>query len=315
MSDGIPESVTQQDRGARNHVRSDLGSAATPVTYFAVPMQQQFAANEQAVATKPYAGAFAHDPTVPLDWAKSIQDGPMSPDEANSPTEADLAALVANVDSYADSGYTVLEGPTGYVQSRMVMPGVTSEMMRWWFVWSPLESERYTLWFPQAHISNWVEDPDRIADTSLSFEERFYNNVNYVKEYIGSQALPIEIHFTTPSEIGLDEAALKAAGFTISASGYCCFGMAPEITTMLMVHLGRDTDQGMEWVSRYWIGTHPAMRRFPGGDKAAALFEKLGMDKDGLLNLAYELSVHDMTEYTNLARILPGLFARFSKEA
>ena len=82
---------------------------------------------------------------------------------------------------------------------------------------------------------------------------------------------------------------------------------------MLMLHLARDTERGLELISRYWIGAHPEFIRFQGGSDAPALLGKMEMDRDAIENLAYEMSVHDMTEFNLLARILPGIHQTFGR--
>ncbi len=77
--------------------------------------------------------------------------------------------------------------------------------------------------------------------------------------------------------------------------------------------LARDTEAGMELFSRYWIGAHPELHRFPEAEGAAALLTKMNLDADGPLQLAYDMSVHDMTEYSHLARMLPRLFSALGK--
>lgn len=297
----------------RRHLRADAGSTPTPVTYYPVPLQMRLLENAKAIEGKPYADAFTRDLTVSPDWSKSLQDGPMPFDRTMTPSIADLARFASDPEGYPDSGYALLDGPTAYIQSRVVMPGVTTEMFRWWFTWHPIENERYSLWYPHAHVSNRVEYPGRLADKSLSFEERLFGNVNYVEEFIGATSLPIHIHFSHPRDLGMDEDALDRAGLTTSVSGTLRFGMAPEVTSALMLHLARDTEAGMELFSRYWIGAHPELHRFPGAEGAAALLAKMNLDADGALQLAYDMSVHDMTEYSHLARILPRLFSAFGK--
>lgn len=293
------------------HARGDVGGTLTPITYYPVPMQEQLQENARAVADKPYGDVFDPDLTVPLDWAKSLQLGPMPLEQTITPGVADIARYVADPGQYPDSGYAVLDGPTAYVQKRMLMPNVTTEMFRWWFTWFQLEKERFTLWFPQAHIVNRPEDPARLADTSLSFEERLYGNPNYVEEYIGAFKLPVYIHFTHPEELGVDPEALKRNGLTTSASGTLRIATSPDVTAGLMLHLARDTDAGLELFSRYWIGAHPELQRFKGADGIGPLLKQMHLDEEGAKVLAYELAVHDMSEFNHLARILPTLYARF----
>ncbi len=167
------------------------------------------------------------------------------------------------------------------------------------------------LWFPYAHVDNSVADPARLADTALSYEQRLYNNPNFVEGFIGPSSLKIVIHFTDPVELGFDKALLRRSRFTTGACGTIRLAEAPETTFMLMVHLARDTGRGLELLSRYWIGAHPEFKRFQGGSDAPALLGKTGMDRTAMEMLAYEMSVHDMTEFSTLAGLLPGLHHRF----
>ena len=82
---------------------------------------------------------------------------------------------------------------------------------------------------------------------------------------------------------------------------------------MLMLHLALDTPAGMELFSRYWIGAHPEFIRFPGGRNAPALLTKMGMNAAAVERLAYEMAVHDMTEFAHLGHILPDLFLSFGQ--
>ena len=285
----------------------------SPVTYYPVAMQKQFFKNRKALEGKPYAEFFTPDLTVPTDWAKLIQNGPMPLEQTLTPSVGDINKLLDPLMRFPDAGYALLDGPAAYAQSRIEMAGVTTDMFKWWFMWHPLERQRYMLWFPQAHIDNYVADPERLADTSLSYERRLYNNPNFVDEFIGPNSLKIVIHFTDPAELGLDKMAMVRAGFKASASGTIRIADAPDTTFMLMLHLARDTERGLELFSRYWIGAHPEFNRFQGGADAPALMTKMGMDREAIERLAYEMSVHDMTEFNQLARILPPLYAAYGR--
>jgi hypothetical protein len=40
---------------------------------------------------------------------------------------------------------------TGYVAVRAPMPGLTGEMVEWWYAWNPRDPIRYQIWFPWTH--------------------------------------------------------------------------------------------------------------------------------------------------------------------
>ncbi len=296
---------------AVERVGATEGRVLTPVTYYPITMQKQFDLNKKAVHGQPYVDFWNEDLTVPSAWAKALQRGPLSADQTLTPSVEDVNKIFDPSFAFPDAGHALLEGPCAYSQARIEMPGVTTDMFKWWFLWHPVEKERYMLWFPHAHIDNYVVDPERLTDKTLTYEQRLYGNPNHVEEFIGPSSLKIIIHFTDPVELGFRPEVLHNAGITASASGPISVADAPDTTFMFMLHLARDTERGMELFSRYWIGAHPEFKRFQGGADAPALLKTMGMDSGSLEALAYEMSVHDMTEFNQLAVMLPELYRRF----
>jgi 2,4-diacetylphloroglucinol hydrolase len=282
------------------------------LTYQSMPLQHQLAHNRVAMTGKPYASFFDVEMAVPTAAAESLLIGQLKKSDTLPPSVAGINQLLNPHYRTPDHGYAVLDGSTVYVQSRTFMPGVTTDMIKWWFTWHPGENERYMLWYPHAHIENSVVDQARLADKSLSYEKRLYGNPNRVKEFINStEPLEIIIHFTDPVELGLDAKALKQQGFTVSASAIVSPAQAPDVINSMMIHLGRNVDGGAEMVNRYWIGAHPDLLRFKGAEKAPGLMAHLGMNDQIAENSAYEFAVHDMIEFNHLAKILPSLYAQF----
>ncbi|MCO6181114.1 DAPG hydrolase family protein [Ciceribacter sp. RN22] len=282
------------------------------VTYLPLVSQKLYAENEKAVRSSPYASHLDADLSVPSEAAKAIQSGPLDSSRTLTPSAENLNVLIDPEYKTAEHGYAVLGDQMAYAQSHMFMPGVTTDMFKWWFTWHPIEKERYMLWFPQAHIDNSVEDPSRLANPSLSYEERLYGNPNRIQEWIGPSRLDAIIHFTDPSLLGFDGDKLRKLGFTASASGVCYATPAPDIPFTLMVHLARDTPAGLELFSRYWIGAHPDMARFRNAEKAPGMLRQIGFNAEVAEMTAYEMSVHDLTEFNHLARVLPALYRDFS---
>ena len=95
----------------------------TPITYYPVSLQKQFASNRDLVAGKPYASFFTPDLEVPISWAKELQQGPLLPGQALTPSISDLTRLFDASGGSPKAGYAVLEGPTAYVQGHTLMPG------------------------------------------------------------------------------------------------------------------------------------------------------------------------------------------------
>ncbi|WEE02672.1 DAPG hydrolase family protein [Serratia marcescens] len=287
------------------------------ISYYQVPMQKRLKINEKGIQGKPYAEFFDSNLDAPVEMIRALEQGPLAKEHILQPTKAGLKTLLERFDEFPVSGYAVVEdgGPCAYAQSRHIFPGVTTEMFKWWFCWHPIESERYYLWFPHAHIHNSVVDPKRLADTRLSYAERLYGNPNHITEYIGDNYLDGVIHFNAPESFGVESELLKKHRFTFNASGIITPYDAQSTPLVLMIHLGRDTPQGMEMVNRYWIGTHESWDRFDkfpdGGKRSREYIAKAGMTKASLEGFAYEMAVHDMTEFSSLGRFLPEIYARF----
>ncbi len=104
-----------------------------------------------------------------------------------------------------ENGYCSMPNGTGYVAINNVFPGVTVEMVKWWFAWHPLEDLRYRLWFPKGHFGIEVSDADRaiITDPSVPMEEKIYGRVHHVIEDTGTGPEDIRIEFISPEAMGL----------------------------------------------------------------------------------------------------------------
>lgn len=274
-------------------------------------MQRQFEAARRAVAGSPYEKYISDVLMVPERMALTLQHGPIDPATATPPTPEGLSDLISGRVKAADTGYCLIEGPTLYVQSRVDFPGSTPEMFEWWFWWHALDSRRYMIWFPYSHIDASVDDPVRLADVSLSYAARVYDNANHVVEYMGGDLFKSTIRFMDPTRLGIDSDAIRSGGFAASASGLLEVPGFPHITVGMMLHMVRPNETGMELLSRYYLGSHPALRRFPGSDQAHSLLQQGGMTPERMELVAFELSIHDMTEWNNLARLLPTLYAEF----
>jgi hypothetical protein len=303
---------TPQAAAAMPAGQADAYGKWSTVTYMPVEYQLQHQLNIATIQDTRYAPFFDTNMSVPSDAARSLLTGQLDASQALTPSAENLNLLFDPSYKTPDNGYAVLDGQMAYAQSRTIMPGITTDMFKWWFAWHPLEKERYMLWFPQAHIDTSVEDPTRLRDTSLSYEKRLYNNPNRIQEWIGPNALDSIIHFSEPADLGFDPQLMRLAGFTASASAICYSTAEPDIPFTLMVHIARDTNAGLELISRYWIGAHRDMARFNNADKTAAMLQRMGFNEQLLESMAYELSVHDMTEFHHLARILPSLYQAFA---
>ncbi len=185
------------------------------------------------------------------------------------------------------------------------MPGVSPEMVDWWFGWRLPSSERFRLAHPKAHRKSAAAlDRARERDPRA----RYVGNVAYVDAQIGPDLMKLAIAFFAPSDFSLDPARVDQAGTAI------CGRVALRergIEIARLVHFVRRTNDGAEMLSRFYLGD----MRFtaPAIGPLLSLFantrrqrRRAIRDDSGLYLLR-----HCAEEMNHLAQILPGLYERF----
>jgi DAPG hydrolase PhiG domain len=70
----------------------------------------------------------------------AIERGPIAAADALLPTQLDR--LLDPTPLAAETGWCTLDDGTGYVAVLTPMPGVTSEMVDWWYTWNPRDPIR-----------------------------------------------------------------------------------------------------------------------------------------------------------------------------
>lgn len=208
----------------------------------------------------------------PLAWqcySKSID-----PKDALRPEDMELLCRPGYFD--VEAGYCNMEDGTYYQARYIDMPGVTLEMIDWWFIWHfvgpnreivPKEhgNLRYKIWCPNCHWDTgfiFEEDLKRSLDDNIPMRERRYGNRNYMLEtwdvtkpyteedipkmnYLKGIALnPVEFGFN-PSLLNT-----KAAGSII-----CSTHEGWSKTGDMTIYQFRENDHGVELRIRDWVGT------------------------------------------------------------
>ena len=91
-----------------------------------------------------------------------------------------------------ESGVRRLRDGTVEVASLVSMPGVTSDMFRWWFSDYLQTTEHYRMWHPEDHV--W-----------MGWEHKTLGKItgshHLVHEYIGGDLMKLRIQFAWPQEI------------------------------------------------------------------------------------------------------------------
>ncbi len=189
-----------------------------------------------------------------------------------------------------------LPDATYLVSVRTTMLNVKADMVRWWFVDFLQTTQHYNWWHPKDHV--WMDwenkKPGEIIGAS-----------HLVHEYIGGELSKLRIQFVNSSEFfGYD--ANDEETFVICAR----VGLLDvEMNIAKMCHVIRNTQNGAEMRSRFWLG-HVAKR---DGNKTisslegfignTALARLLVLDKQS----AKDLKRHAKEEMKYLAQLLPPL--------
>ena len=61
-------------------------------------------------------------------------------------------AVLESAELQSEMGYALLPNGNYLVSMTCPMPGVTTDMIQWWFWWHPQADERYQAWFPGEHF-------------------------------------------------------------------------------------------------------------------------------------------------------------------
>jgi len=281
-----------------------------PVTYYPVATQRALERNRERVRGKPYAHYF--DPKMYLrEEVLPALQAPMDPRHAISTSPADLNSLLASGHHAVETGYCGLPDGSAYTASLTHFPGCTPEMLGWWMWWHSVEAERYTLWYPWCHVSVKRDDLAEALAPGLSHEQRFIGSTHVIREFIGAECMDILIRFVDPAELGFDTARFAEAGIKGHACGHVYF-QRPRLRVATMVHLVRDTEDGFELRSRYWMADRVSLQLGPVSiplDGAARLTG--AKHRLAGARLGYEQLLHDQTEFTHLAGFLAAIYREF----
>lgn len=200
-------------------------------------------------------------------------------------------------------GWWQLEDGTALIANCTFFPKLTGEIFDWWFAWHPIDRLRYALWDNEDHYDVYLEDPARSRDMNLSMQERHWGSVHNIWEDIGTGNIDLlRIAFKKPSELGYDMSKIG----TEACNALCCAnvhvmgrGEIPDVP-VVMTHFLRPVEGGSELRSRFWFGWQiidgKPVKSIPDGFKIPAAGP-------------VALLKHNVKEYSNLARILPDLYA------
>lgn len=192
-------------------------------------------------------------------------------------------------------GFVKMEDDTFLVAMICPMPGITPEMIDWWFWWHPQEHWRYKVWFPGEHFGIGYSKKQKEYFNKKSCPP-FQNNTHYPLEKIGKAVLPLRIDFVTPDEFGFSMTASENNNICRIVCGHVgVFNNLVRHTEM--AHIFKQTEEGLLLISRFWLGQTMKSR----------FLRKLIINE----NMAKGMAEHCCVEYRNLCEILPKLYEEF----
>ena len=231
-------------------------------------------------------------------------DTPMDPVKALYPE--DVSRLLDPGYMEVETGWCNLPNGAGYICVNNKMPGVTVDMLDWWFAWHSLASMNYGIWYPPGHYGISITERDRkkVLDPNLPVKDKIYGRTDHVVEDVGTGAEDIFIFFCHPSELGFDMERFHAPNVAAMYGGYgldSAVGAEPWAVRApaIMCHFIREIPGGIEFRTRFWMG-------YTLIDKKPVMMLPYGIK---VPEVAIQgLAEHNVREYTNLRNLLPGIY-------
>lgn len=205
--------------------------------------------------------------------------------------------ILPNCELHKQTGYIQNKNGDWLVSMYCPMPGVTKEMVDWWFWWHPQDSDRYRAWYPGEHFAVGYAKKDKEYFQKKQMPA-FQSNVQYPVEKIGKLALPLSIEFVSPEEFGFSEKAMKENEVATVVCGHVG-ALKGIVQHTEMAHIFFHTDQGLFMVSRFWLGKRLKNK----------LLRKVILNKE----TASSMAEHCCVEYRNFAQRIPMLYSEYKK--
>lgn len=243
------------------------------------------------------------DPPRP-EVLEAIERGPIDP--ADALAVADLDRLLDPAPLKVETGWGWLDGHIGYVAVRTPLPGVSAEMVDWWFDWHARDPLRYRIWHPLAHTDNSLELPKKPG------AKAHWGAVHHPVEDIGTGTVHARIAFLPPVELGFSTDALDDPRVGTIVCGQVGDDRK-RVRHTVMAHVFLAADDGLVLRSHFWLGAAirpylPAPLATPIQKLAnTAALRRLALPKE----LPAALARHCAEEYANLGGLLPELHRRF----
>lgn len=258
-------------------------------------------------AARPFAKYYHEDIPQPDPAHLARMDAPCDPTLAIGPEQ--MNELLNPGDLDVEIGWCNLPNGAGFIANRMIYPGITAEMIDWWFAWHPLEDLRYRIWYPPQHggIMLSPEGRRRLLDPSVPMAEKNWGVTHHVTENCDCGMENIDISFLSPAEFGFDMSRWHEPLVSTFAGGYgwaVTVNKTDESITApaLMCHIFRPHPEGLEHRTRFWMGY-----RMSGGKPELSLPPGIAVPESAVRGLAR----HNVREFTRFQHFLPRIYQEF----
>lgn len=231
---------------------------------------------------------------------RAIETGPTDAADALLPRE--LVRLLEPGDLAVETGWCTMPDGVGFTAVRTPMPGITGEMLDWWFAWHPHDAMRYRIWFPGAHAGISFDPAARPA------AKAYWNTVHHPVEDVGLGMQHLRIRFLDPVAFGFPENVLRHPSVATIVCGLVGDDHR-RVWHTRMCHFARRTDDAVELRSRFWLGAE--LRLFMPSALAVPVNRLLTLPalRRRVIPRQAPLAMarHCAAEYANLASFLPKL--------
>ncbi len=211
------------------------------------------------------------------------------------PFEEKNLYLAGKDKEFCQIGYGIMDDGTGFVCNTTYMPGVTTEMLDWWFPWHSVGSDlRYKIWDPEEHYFARADRVDYVCDPEVPMNRKTWGISHYIMEDVGTGPEFLKLNFKRPADFGYDE---KIIGTDECSSMVCAIGESS--CAAAMTHKWYPYKDGVMFCSRFWIGMGVVdgkiVKTLPEGVSIPEIVPK-------------GLYAHNIKEFSNLAAILPEVY-------
>ena len=198
--------------------------------------------------------------------------------------------------NFCQIGYGVAADGTGFVCNETYMPNVKPEMLDWWFAWHSVGSDlRYKIWDAEDHYFARADNAAYVCDEKVPVNQKTWGVNHYIIEDVGNGPDFLKLQFKRPANFGYDE---KIIGSEKCTSMVCAIGAGN--CAAAMTHKWYNFKDGVNFVSRFWVGF---------GEIDGKITCTLPEGAKVPVEVARGLFAHNIKEFSNLAAILPEVYA------